>query len=513
MAKKLFPTFLPKCLRVSPSGVDVGTLHSSRLSLRQVALLFLTTAAAFLVHGYHPAVEDSEIYLPGIKKALNPSLYPYNNQFFAAHASRTFFPNLIAASVNLTHIPLDYALLLWHLASIFLLLLACWKIGKLCFNDERAQWGGVLLAAALLTIPVAGTALYILDEYLNTRSISTFTILFALVAVAERRYVRAVLWCIFTGLIHPLMVVFGVSYFVLLLWLRRGQRAVVSAALLSVGLFLPFLQPLTGAYRDALQAHSYFFLLRWEWYEWLGIFGPIALLLWFRKIAQQKGLPGFELLANTSIWFAIFYFVVGLLITIPERFAGLTLLQPMRALHLVYILLFVFSGGLLARYVLKAEMWRWCVLFLPLCAGMFYAQRQLFPATPHIEWPGVTPANDWLQSFAWIRENTPVDAYFALDPQHMALPGEDQHGFRAVAERSMLADNIKDGGAVTMFPKMADEWQRQVQAQAGWKQFQRDDYLRLQREFGVTWVLVEQPGPGGLLCQYENKMLKVCRLN
>ena len=371
MAKKLFPTFLPKCLRVSPSGVDVGTLHSSRLSLRQVALLFLTTAAAFLVHGYHPAVEDSEIYLPGIKKALNPSLYPYNNQFFAAHASRTFFPNLIAASVNLTHIPLDYALLLWHLASIFLLLLACWKIGKLCFNDERAQWGGVLLAAALLTIPVAGTALYILDEYLNTRSISTFTILFALVAVAERRYVRAVLWCIFTGLIHPLMVVFGVSYFVLLLWLRRGQRAVVSAALLSVGLFLPFLQPLTGAYRDALQAHSYFFLLRWEWYEWLGIFGPIALLLWFRKIAQQKGLPGFELLANTSIWFAIFYFVVGLLITIPERFAGLTLLQPMRALHLVYILLFVFSGGLLARYVLKAEMWRWCVLFLPLCAGMF----------------------------------------------------------------------------------------------------------------------------------------------
>ncbi len=496
-----------------PSGADAETLRSSRLSLRQLALLLLTTLAAFLIHGYHPAVEDAEIYLPGIKKALNPNLYPYNNQFFAAHASRTLFPNLIAASVKLTHIPLDYALLLWHLASIFFLLLACWKIGKLCFDDERAQWGGVLLVAALLTIPVAGTALYILDEYLNPRSISTVTILFALIAVVERRYVRAVLWCAFTAVIHPLMVVFGVSYFALLLWLRRSQHSFVNAAFLPVGLLLPFLQPVTGAYREALQAHSYFFLLRWEWYEWLGIFGPIVLLFWFKSIARRRALANFELLANATIWFAIFYFAAGLLITIPDRFARLTLFQPMRALHLVYILLFVFSGALLARCVLKTELWRWCVLLVPLCAGMFYAQRQLFPATPHIEWPGVTPANDWLQAFAWIRENTPVDAYFALDPQHMVLPGEDQHGFRAVAERSMLADNVKDDGAVTMFPRMADEWQRQVRAQAGWKNFRLDDYRRLQTKFGLTWVLVGQPGSEGLLCQYENETLKVCRLN
>ena len=512
-----FPKILPKRLRVSPSGldrlVDLETGRPGRLTLRQFAILLLTTAVAFLVHGYHPAVEDAEIYLPGVKKVLNPSLYPLNDQFFAAHASRTLFPNLIAASAKLTHIPLDYALLLWHLTSILLLLLACWHIGRLCFENELAQWGGVLLVATLLTIPVAGTALYILDEYLNPRSISTVTILFALIAVVERRYVRAVLWCVFTALIHPLMVVFGVSCFALLLWLRRDRRAVATAVLLPVGLFLPFLQPVTGAYREALQAHSYFFLLRWEWYEWLGIFGPIALLFWFRKIAKREALANFELLANATIWFAIFYLVVGLSITIPDRFARLTLFQPMRALHLVYIVLFVFSGGLLARRVLKAELWRWCVLFVPLCAAMFYAQRQLFPATPHIEWPGVTPANDWLQAFAWIRENTPVDAYFALDPQHMALPGEDQHGFRAVAERSMLADNVKDGGAVTMFPKMADEWQRQVKAQAGWKNFRLDDYRRLQREFGVTWVLVGQPGSEGLLCQYENKTLKVCRLN
>jgi hypothetical protein len=36
--------------------------------------LFFLTAAAVMVHGYHPFVEDAEIYVPGIKKALNPAL-------------------------------------------------------------------------------------------------------------------------------------------------------------------------------------------------------------------------------------------------------------------------------------------------------------------------------------------------------------------------------------------------------------------------------------------------------
>ena len=53
----------------------------------------------------------------------------------------------------------------------------------------------------------------------------------------------------------------------------------------------------------------------------------------------------------------------------------------------------------------------------------------------------------------------------------MKIPGEDANGFRAIAERSMLADAVKDSGAVTMFPPMAEEWLRQVQARAAGKRF------------------------------------------
>ena len=56
--------------------------------------LLLLTLGALLIHGYHPWVEDAEIYVPGIEKILHPELFPFNAQFFESHAHSTLFPNL-----------------------------------------------------------------------------------------------------------------------------------------------------------------------------------------------------------------------------------------------------------------------------------------------------------------------------------------------------------------------------------------------------------------------------------
>src|SRR5438552_3229616 len=99
-----------------------------RANLRQIALLLLLTAAAIVVHGYHPYVEDAEIYVPGVKKALNPAVYSANTDFFLSHAKMTIFPHLFAGSVRVTHMPLNAALFLWQLAAIFFLFWVCLRI-------------------------------------------------------------------------------------------------------------------------------------------------------------------------------------------------------------------------------------------------------------------------------------------------------------------------------------------------------------------------------------------------
>jgi len=203
----------------------------------------------------------------------------------------------------------------------------------------------------------------------------------------------------------------------------------------------------------------------------------------------------------------------AVVLSIPARFESLARFQPMRSLYLLYVLFFLFTGGLLGEYVLKSRVWRWAALFVPLCAGMFLVQRDLFPASAHVEWPGVASKNQWVQGFQWVRANTPRDAIFALDPWYMHIQGEDENGFEAVAERSMLADGVKASGAVSMFPAMADEWLQQMQAQSGWSKFQPQDFRRLQAQYGVSWVVLQQPGIAGLDCPYRNAAMLVCKVN
>jgi hypothetical protein len=184
----------------------------------------------------------------------------------------------------------------------------------------------------------------------------------------------------------------------------------------------------------------------------------------------------------------------------------------MRFLHLIYIFLCLVGGALLGKYLLKSKVWRWAVFLLVCNGGMFYAQRQLYASSTHLEIPGRYLDNPWLQAFTWIRQNTPTDAYFVLDPKYLDAPGEDAHGFRALAERSQLADALKDTAVVTQVPELGPEWERQVKAQEGWKHFQLADFQRLKADFGVNWTLVDYSPPAGLDCVWHNEKLTVCKI-
>ena len=473
-----------------------------------------------MVHGYHPFAEDAEIYLPGVERILNPQLFPAAQEFFASHASLTIFPNLVAFSLRVTHLPMEAGSFLWHVASIFLLLLACWELSGLLFASARARWGGVCLVAALLTIPVAGTALYIIDQYLNPRNLAAFAVIFAVARTLEKKYMLTALWLAFAGSVHPLMAAFAFSFCFLVFvmeWFEK--RAAASSALGTVaGLFclLPFgisLDPPTSpAYHAAAMRHGFHYIQLWTWYEQLGILAPAVLLWWFSRIARGRHWRRLELVCRALIVYDLIYFSAALVVDLPARFESLARLQPLRSLHLLYMMLFLIMGGFLGEFVLKNRIWRWLALFVPLGAGMYFAQRVLFPASAHIEWPAAAPKNEWAQAFIWIRENTPVDAVFALDPDFMQMKGEDTIGFRCLAQRSRLADASKDSGAVSMFPPLAEEWWMQVQAETPWKNLRAEDFVRLKNKYHASWVVVEQPGVAGLDCVHGNRVVRVCRI-
>jgi len=485
---------------------------------RHTVWLALVAALAVLIHGYHLGADDAAIYVPAIKRVADPGLYPFGAEFFMSHARLSCFADLVGYSARLSHLPVDFVIFVWHVASIFLLLLAAWSLACACFRNQRARWGAVALLAALLSVPVAGTALAIMDPYLTARSLSTPTTIFAIACYMSNRRKQAVAWLLATALIHPQMSVYGAVFLGCLeLAARRPWRGAAGTPAFGPLAFagLPFLfdfQPASGAAREALFSRTYFFVSNWTWYEWIGIFAPLALLWCFSSVTLKGATPGSRSLARTLVPFGLMFTAVAVVLAIPAKLENYNRLQPMRSFHLLYVVFFVLLGGLIGEYALQSKVWRWLGLFVPLAACMWLVQQSSYPASPHVEWPGLGSRNTWTSAFLWIRGHTPKGAVFGLDPGYMLLPGEDEHGFRAVAERSVLADNVKDSGAVSLFPQLAGQWKGQVQAQRGWKTFHLADFESLAGQYPVTWILTRSPGPDGLTCPYQNHDLAVCRI-
>lgn len=479
-------------------------------------LLFVFSLLAFAVMGYHPGIEDDGVYLSAVKCDLNPVLYPHDSDFFRVQLQATLFDKWVAGFIQFTHIPVAATMLLWQFASIVLILFGCWSIARTLFEDARAQWAAVALVGAMFTLPVAGTALYLADQHLHPRNLATALILLAVSRILLERRWQAVPLLLISFILHPIMGIMGISFCVFLtvtllepvhVWLRALRNSMAAA----VPLGWIFDSP-TPLWRKALDTRPYLFLSRWTWYEWLGAIAPLFLfwLLW--RVAKKHDDERMARLGLAIFAYGVFQQVAAMVILGSPSLVRLTPMQPMRYLHLVYIFMVLIAGGLLGKYLLKTAMWRWAAFLLVINGGMFAAQRALFSSSLHLELPGMRSPNPWMQAFAWIRINTPTDAYFALDPRYLAAPQEDYHSFRALAERSQLADAIKDTAVVTQVPELGTPWEQQVTAQAGWTNFQLSDFERLKTDFGVDWVLVSYPQPVGLACSWHNDRLAVCRI-
>jgi len=474
--------------------------------------------------GYHPGAEDDGIYLTAIKADLNPALLPHDAPFFQLQMHASVFPEMMVHFVQLTRMPLPWAELLWQLISIALILWGCWSIICQIFEETAARWAGLAMVSAMFTLPVAGTALFIVDQYLHPRAIATAMILFGVSRILAGKRWQAIPFAILGFVAHPLMGFLGIS-FCCVLTLTASKHLRVQLRTLCTRMvphgaapalaIIPFgwiFDPPSPTWLEALHSRHWFRLYQWEWYEWLGAIAPILLFWLVARIARKRGETRLAHLA-TAVWiFGVFQLAVAMIILGPQSLIGLSTLEPMRFLHLIYVLMALVGGAYLGKYVLQARAWRWALFLLLANGGMLFAQRQLFPASEHLELPGMKTGNSWLQAFDWIRLNTPEDAYFALDPKYMAAPGEDYHSFRALAERSQLADAIKDTSVVTKVPELGPAWKQQLEAQEGWAHFQLADFERLKTEYGVNWVLVAYPQPPGLPCPWHNDAVSVCRV-
>ena len=483
-----------------------------------LARLGALTAAALLIHGYHFGVEDGEIYIPAAKKVADPSLYRFAPEFFLHHEHLSIFANVVGDTSRWTHIPIDWTIFLWYLVCLFGLIASCWLIAAACFTSPRARWASTLVITAVLTMPAANTALLLSDPYLTARSFSTPLTLIALGFLLQRRYMWAAAAGVLTGLFHPQMVAYLAVLAVVIYATERSKTKVREATpvMCSVAGILPtgfVFRPATGAYREALYSRDYYFLYNWHWYHWLGMLAPLAILAWFWRGKLRGTTPAFSMLAFAMIPFGLISIIGAAIISSSPMFDNFVRLQPLRTFHLITIVFVLLLAGVFGEYVGRSRPWAIGGLAGMLALGMFFVGRSTYPDSPQIELPSRSSANAWVNTLLWIRRNTPKDAVFAVDSHYLHQSGVDSHGFRAVSERSDLADYYKDSGAASLFPDLADEWKAMSEATTGLNHFSKQDFERLRAEYpAVGWTVVHGAAPAGMQCPYERQPYAVCRI-
>jgi hypothetical protein len=497
--------------------------------------------SALLIHGYHPYAEDGGIYLPEIKRLLDPGLYPYGAEFVVGHLRYSVFAPLVAGLVRESRLSLEVVLLVLHLASVWMTLFAAWLLAARCYGSREARGGAVALLATWLTIPIAGTSLMLMDQYVTARSLSTPCALLALVGAleffspqfemeGERRHGLALCCGALMGaaMMHPLMGAYALGSVLVLGATMSSNRLVrvwgtvglcLTAMMVAAGVQLSAPTE-SGAYQRVMLTREYWFLSQWHWYERIGLAAPLMILAIValrrgRDVeAVRVGLARVAIVCGgTAIAVALLFAREGAAVHQVAR------LQPLRVFQLVYVVMILVAGAAMGEHVLRRRAWRWVATFSVLAAVMLRVDWEIFPASKHVELPGSLKlvggglGNRWEQAFIWVRENTPKDAVFALDAHYTVRDGEDAQGFRALAERSSVPDS-KDGGTASNRPELTEEWSQGMALQTGLGVGFGKDSRRLAalKAVGATWVILERDAAAGFGCAYENDEVKVCRL-
>lgn len=536
---------------VSNALATVATIESQVLAPRahssprlspfkfRASLATVLTPLALIIQGYHPYAEDGGLYLAGVEHALNPSLYPSQTAFVLEPTRLSLFAPTIAALTHLAHAPLPLVLLALYLATLWATFYAAALLAEHCWPQRTAQAGAVALLACWLGLPVAGTALLLMDPYLTARSFSTPCTLFALAAVlhltncAQRVQARHLFHCLtfctacllVAALMHPLMAADALLATLLLLCVRSPSRVIRAwgvfsfcAAALAIATSLQsFAAREDPAYLRIALTRTYWFPSEWRWYELAGLATPLLILaaLAFHPSNRKPASDAASALARMAIAAGLIaYTIAALFARTPSPVLLVARMQPLRLFQIVYLVLILFLGAQLGRHVLRLSAWRWAAALILLGGSLFAASRATYPNSNHLELPGITPRNPWSQAFLWVRGHAPTKALFALAPDYINAPGEDAQCFRAIAERSALPDYSKDGGEASIAPDLASAWQIGQTAQQVLSSPATSDPARIAalRPLGVSWIVLPANASTHLNCPFANSAARVCRL-
>lgn len=329
------------------------------------------TPVALIAHSYKFVNDDQILYIPFLRRVVQPSLYPGDYFFDQPQANISLFEDVVVWPVR--WLGLEWTMLIGYLIAQFAILLCLFALARRLISRRAAYLAMILF---ILPISLGGTFVRTYDNYFNPRTIALPLGLLTLVALWERRALVAASLTSIHLLLHPLsgLHTWLVAFLMLAWWAHkrqvRGGLLLVAVVLLLAALGLLAWNTggsggfwLDPAWQSVLWRRTpYVFLGSWKVYDWisLGIYLVLGIVGWSSRPRDPR---------STQLSLAVLVVVLGTTLSVALGvdllgLAPLAQLQLARSWRLVVVLAVIFGADLVFAFYEREGWAGWLVATL-----------------------------------------------------------------------------------------------------------------------------------------------------
>ena len=327
------------------------------------AAALVLTPIALLAHRYKYVNDDQILYIPFLRRRMEPALYPGDYFFDQPQAGVSLFEDALVWPIRF--LGMEWTMLLGYVLAQALILLCLFFLARR-LTSRRAAYLAMILF--ILPVSIGGTYVRTYDNYFNPRTFTLPLGLLTLIALWERRPWWAAILASIHLLLHPLSGLHTWLVVALLFaWWALKRFISLRSLLVPGGLLLGTLGLLfwaTGggetlwldpAWRAVLWRRTpYVFLGSWKVADWIsiGLYLLLGIIGWVSRLRELR---------TRHLCLAVLVVVLGstLAVALGADWLGLAplaQLQLARSWRIIIVLAIIFGADLV---VVLFERWGW----------------------------------------------------------------------------------------------------------------------------------------------------------
>lgn len=512
--------------------------------------LIISCLAIFsiFIHGYQFGVSDQEIFIPYILKWQDPILFKDDILFNQSSSTTSIFYPLFGFFSKFIDIQILF--FAGFVIFQFIFFAAIFRLSKTLINTSVAR-GDSSLFAYLSLLPfmlskfIGGTATSTFETFFGYRSLGILFLLFYLIYLMERQFLKSAVVAGLGFLVHPLSIIPSLLLlpFATLAISKGKLQELAKISLVFIILISPLILVIlsqnsfsTSGLKDQFwfsiikYRDNYLFASTWSFRSWLAFFMYIVLIgLFLGNLKQTRKFILLTVMVSLSVFVTNFIILEIWRIPAIAQFQLVRSITPLAYIGLSLAPIFLLSknlplrmSGIVAFLSLSLNLFGLFLLsvIFYFAAALFFKKPQTFNLSKNfcyilfatffvsylflnlgsltnisgrLEFP--KSSSDWTSLQIWVKNNTPKDSLFLVPPH--------QTGFRIFSHRSIIGD-IKDGAIVMYSPNYAKYWLSLVEDLLNYDKLNEEQFKLLHSKYNFDYVVTLSSQKLNLKQVYKN---------